>query len=455
MKIALLAPAGAMHRYNGNFGRSLHYAPLTLTTLAALIPPELNAEVVIYDETAGTISLDLKADIIGITAITGTSQRAYRYADYFRSKGITVVLGGVHPTLLPNEAAEHADSVVIGLADKTWPQLLRDFVRGSIKKFYYQDEEITLEGRPDPRRDLLNKDRYITLNSVEAVRGCTLPCTFCAYPAAFGRKLYKRPIREVIAEIERLPGKTVLFPDVNIMADRTYAKELFTAMIPLKKWWFGLVTSSIGKDDEMIRLLQKSGCKGLLIGLESFYQDSQQFIKKGVNKVSDYEELMKKMHDAGISINGTIAFGGDNEDKSVFERTVEMIIKLKIDLPRYSILTPFPGTALYKEMELQNRIIERDWAMYDVEHCVIKPAKMTKEELEEGIEWAWRATYTYPAIIKRIASLKTIWPIAAIANYGYRHYADKFKQFTREVMTDNSDIPLPEPESKKAILLAE
>lgn len=441
MKIVLLAPAGAMHRFDGSFQRALHYAPLTLTTLAALIPSELDAEVCIYDETVEKIPLDLQADIIAITAITGTSMRAYKYADYFRSKGIPVVLGGVHPTLMPKEAAIHADAVIVGLGDHSWPKLLLDYKAGTMQKFYHPDQDITLAGRPIPRRDLLKKERYVTMNSVEAVRGCSLPCTFCAYPAAFGRTVLKRPVKEVIAEIEMLPGRVVLFPDVNLIADREYAISLFTALMPLKRWWFGLVTSSIGIDDELIRLFCRSGCKGLLIGFESISQGAQKFINKGVNKVEEYDVLVKKLHDAGIAINGCFAFGGDDENKDVFKRTVDAVIRLKIDLPRYSVLTPFPGTQMYREMESEGRIFERNWAMYDVEHCVFRPKNMTPDELIEGLEWAWRETYAIGSIAKRLSYFKSFLPASVPANLGYRDYADKFSRFTREIMTDNSDIP--------------
>jgi len=236
----------------------------------------------------------------------------------------------------------------------------------------------------------------------------------------------------------------VLFPDVNLIADRAFAVELFTAMIPLKKMWFGLVTSAIGIDDQLIDLFKKSGCRGLLIGFESINQSSQQFIHKGINKVLEYGELMKKLHAAGILVQGCFAFGGDEEDTSVFERTVEMVIKTKIDLPRYSILTPFPKTEYYRQLESENRIIERDWAMYDVEHCVYIPKMMTKEELESGIEWAWRETYKFSSIFKRLSPFNNIPLIALAVNHGYRGYADKFGKFKREVMTDNSDIPVPE-----------
>jgi radical SAM superfamily enzyme YgiQ (UPF0313 family) len=441
VKIAFMAPAGAMHRHNGSFGRSLHYSPLTLTTLAAMVPPELEAQVELYDESAGRIPLDLDADLICMTSITGTSSRCYAYADYFRSKGKTVILGGVHPTLMPEEASQHADAVVTGFGEQTFPQLLFDYRNGVLKSRYAQGPSFSLQNRVIPRRDLLKKGRYISTSSVEAIRGCNLPCTFCAYPAAFGRNLYKRPVREIIDEIENLHSREVLFPDVNLIADRAFAVELFTAMIPLRKMWFGLATSAIGADDEMIGLFRKSGCRGLLIGFESVDQSSQKYIHKGVNRVGEYAELMEKLHDAGIMVQGCFAFGGDNEDASVFERTVAMVIQAKIDLPRYSILTPFPRTEYYRQLEAEDRIIERDWAMYDVEHCVFRPRKMTPQQLEEGIEWAWRETYSFSSIFKRLAPFGNSPFIAFLVNAGYRRYANKFNKFSRKVMTDNSDIP--------------
>lgn len=442
MKIALLAPAGAMHRYNGSFGKSLHYAPLTLTSLAALVPKELNADIKIYDESTDEIPLNLQANIICITCITGTASRCYRFAAYFRKRGITVVLGGVHPSMLPEESALHADVVMTGFSEQTFPQMLFDFKLGQLKKIYAQNCNFTIVGKPQPRRDLLKKDRYVTINSVEAIRGCSHPCTFCAYPAAFGKTVHKRPIKEVLEEIESFESNEVLFPGVNLLADKEYAIELFNEMAPLKKKWVGLATSSVGIDDEIIKVFEKSGCKGLLIGFESISQDSQNFIQKGVNKVLQYEELMKKLHDSGILVQGCFAFGGDDEDSSVFEKTVEMVVKAKIDLPRYSILTPFPKTELYDNLEKEGRIIERDWAMYDVEHCVFTPKKMTKEQLEEGIEWAWRETYSYKNIYKRLKPFTSSPWLSIPTNFGYRTYANKFKKFTREIMTDNSDIPL-------------
>ncbi len=442
LKIALLAPAGAMHRYSGSFGKALHYAPLTLTTLAALVPEDVDAEVVIYDETAGKIPLDLDADLVGITCITGTASRCYAYADYFRAKEKTVFMGGVHPTMMPEEAKQHADVVFTGFSEQTFPQFIYEYIAGTHQSRYTQNADYTIVGKPVPRRDLLNKRRYITTKTVEAIRGCSLPCTFCAYPAAFGRAVFKRPVREVVAEIEALHSKLILFPDVNLITDRRYAIELFTAIIPLKIIWLGLATSSVGIDDELIRIFRKSGCRGLLIGFESITQESQKYINKGVNKVDGYIDLMKRMHDNGILVQGCFAFGGDEEDKSVFERTVETVIKAKIDLPRYSILTPFPRTQFYNQLEKEGRIIERDWAMYDVEHCVFTPKLMTKEQLEEGTDFAWRATYSTSSICKRLTPFNHSPWLSLPLNMGYKGYADKWSKFTREVMCNNLDIPV-------------
>ena len=439
MKIAFLSPAGAMHRYNGSFGKGLHYAPLTMTTIAALVPQEFEADMRIYDETVEAIPLDLEADIVVITAITGTSSRAYRFADYFRSRDITVFLGGVQPTLDPSEAGKHCDAVFAGIADYTFPQALNDYKAGKLQPIYKQScEALTLAGRPTPRRDLLKPRAYITANTVEAVRGCPMPCTFCAYPAAFGQTPVCRPVNDVIAEIEQLKGKYVLFPDVNLLADMDYAKRLFTALISLKKRWFGLTTSSVGLDHDFYKILEKSGCKGLLIGFESVNQASQGYIKKSINKTDNYEELVERLHGSGILINGCFAFGGDDDGKDVFKRTVEEVQRLCIDLPRYSILTPFPNTELYRDLHKQGRIFEYEAAMYDVEHVVFRPKNMTADELYEGTEWAWRETYKTGSILARINKLS---PLSYVTNFAYQTYADKFAHFTKEVMCDNSDIP--------------
>ena len=470
MRIALLSPAGAMHRYNGLFAKGLHYAPMTLTLLAALVPADLNAELLLYDETAHPIPLDLNANIIGITCITGTSARAYRYADYFRKRGAVVVLGGPHPSLCPEEAKAHADAVVIGLGDHTWPQLLRDIQSGALQPFYHDDNngaacapasaapasaspaspapvtpKSPLANRPPLRRDLLKRNRYITLNTVEAVRGCHLNCSFCAYPKAFGRGVITRPVEDVIAEIRSLRGKEVIFPDVNLTANLDYLKQLLTAMIPLKKWWLGLTTSEVSLDEDLVRLMAKSGCKGLLIGFESVNAGSQTQMRKGINKPSHYKELMALLHRYGIMVMGCFAFGADQDQPDVFDRTVRLANEIQIDLPRYAIFTPFPGTDYHNQLLAEGRIIEHNWALYDVEHCVFKPAQMTKQQLEAGLLRAWRASYSIKSILRRWnwrnPRVFLFGWLYLLVNLGYRKYARKFEIFGANIMADNSDIP--------------
>ena len=445
MKIAFISPAGAMHRYNGLFHKGLHYAPITLALLASLVPDELHAEMVIYDETAEAIPLDTDADVIAITCITGTSSRCYRFADYFMSLGKIVLMGGVHPSLMPEEAALHANAVLVGLGEKTFPQALLDIRDHCLKPVYYGGGCTDISHRPLPRKDLLNKKKYITLNTVEAVRGCNQNCSFCAYPAAFGKRVITRPVQDVIDEIRTFKGKEVVFPDVNLIADLQYAKELFRAMIPLKKWWMGLTTTAIGHNDELLGLFQKSGCKGLLIGFESVNQETQKNIRKGVNHVSEYKSLMDKLHRKGIMVMGCFAFGADEDGPDVFRRTIDLCLKAKIDLPRFSIITPFPGTEFYRELESQGRIVEHDFAMYDVEHCVFKPKQMSKEELEEGIAWAWKQAYSIKNIFKRLdlSKIRTLKSLYFLVNIGYRKYARNFEIFGADVMSDNSDIPKP------------
>ena len=344
---------------------------------------------------------------------------------------------------MPDEAKEHADSIILGLGEDTFPRAIKDAAENTLQKVYYQESCTDIANRPLPRKDLLKKKKYITLNTVEAVRGCNHSCTFCAYPAAFGKKVFKRPVEDVVKEIKSFKGKEVIFPDVNLIADVNYAKELFTAIIPLKKWWFGLTTTAIGYNDELMDIFEKSGCKGLLIGFESVNQETQENIHKGVNRVNEYKELMDKLHNRGIMVMGCFAFGSDEDKKDVFKRTVDLCLEAKIDLPRFSIITPFPATEFYKALDVEGRIVEKDWSMYDVEHCVYKPKHMTKEELEEGIAWAWEQTYSWKNIIKRLdfSKKKTKKSIFMLLNIGYRKYAKGFKIFDNSVMSDNSDIP--------------
>jgi radical SAM superfamily enzyme YgiQ (UPF0313 family) len=425
MKIQLLSPAGEIHRNRtGIFKTTLRYAPLTLTTLAALVPAELNAEVTLQDEGVQPLNLDFEADLVGITAITGTALRAYQIADELRAKGHTVVIGGVHCTLLPEEAADHAHALVLGYAEKSWPELLCDFARGRLRSRYFTPTGRSLAGVPIARRDLLKQDKYATVNSIEATRGCPHRCDFCVVPTAWSNTYAHRPVEEVIAELTTFKKKHALFIDLSPVEDVAYAKSLYRAMIPLCIRWVGLSTTRIAEDRELLKLAAQSGCKGLLIGFESISQDTLNETHKGFHAAPQYGEVVKKLHDHGIGIQGCFVLGFDNDDQSVFERTVEFVDRVKIDLPRYAVATPFPNTGLYRRLSAQRRLLHRNWSLYDVEHVVFEPKQMSPERLQEGLEWCWRQSYSWKSMLTRAAGAPwSILPLWMSLNLGYRYYA--------------------------------
>lgn len=437
MRVALLSPRGPLYRHrSGIFGKSLRYAPLTLSTLAALVPPELDIELALFDEGIEEVPCDLQADLVGISAITGTANRSYELAGQLRNRGIKVVLGGVHPTLCPDEAQQHADCVVTGYAEDTWPQLLRDFKAGDLKPRYTQDSNLDLGGRPRPRRDLIGLDRYFTPYTVEATRGCIHHCRFCVVPSAWGRPRQK-PIREVIEDIEMMGAKSVIFLDLNLIADEDYAKSLFRELAPLKIRWAGLATTKIAWDDELLALARKSGCRGLLVGFETVSMESLAESAKKFNTHQSYDLVIRKLHDAGIAIMGTFVFGFDADNPDIFHRVTEFVVKHKIDLPRYSILTPFPGTPLYRRLASEQRILTNNWELYDGQHVVYQPAGMSAEQLRLGVETAWKNTYSWANIARRLVGSRRMLLKAMAANLGYRFYGynlDKFYTCGAEII---------------------
>jgi radical SAM superfamily enzyme YgiQ (UPF0313 family) len=430
LKIALISPKGPLYRHRGGiWKKSLRYMPLTLPTLASLIPPDLNANVQLIEEGIQNIPDTLDADLVGMTVITGTAKRAYQLADTFRAQGKTVVLGGPHVTLIPEDAQPHADAIVTGYAEETWPQLLRDHVAGTLKPRYTQSPTLQLKNLPFPRRDLLPKSRYLTTNVFEATRGCVHNCDFCVVPAAWGRKPLQKPPADVVADIRQHRANKALFVDLNLIADRDYAMELFTALLPLKIHWFGLSTTLLGDDDELLNLAAKSGCRGLLMGLESISPEALRQSRKGFNTPDGYKELVRKLHAHKIALQGCFVFGLDHDHPDIFQRTAEFAVDARIDLPRFAVVTPFPGTALYKRLDSENRILTTDWELYDGQHVVFQPKHMTIEQLQLGTQKAWKHAYSYRSIARRITANPSNLPLAITANLGYRFYAHHLQKF--------------------------
>ena len=405
IRIALLSPKGPLYRHRGGiFRKSLRYAPLTLPTLVSLIPPEIEHQVQIADEGIETIPEDLSADLVGLTVITGTAVRAYELADRFRARGASVVLGGPHVTLVPEDARPHADAIVVGYAEESWPELLRDFVRGTMRPRYDQRPDLSLAGLPAVRRDLVPKERYITTHVFEATRGCIHACDFCVVPAAWGRKPLQKPVEEVADEIRRTGARKAIFIDLNIIADREHAARLFEALLPLGIQWFGLATSLLASDRPLLELCARSGCRGLLIGLESIDAENLRDVHKAFNAPGRYKEIIVRFHEHGIAIQGAFVFGMDHDTPDVFLKTARFAVEAKIDLPRFAVLTPFPGTALYRRLEEEGRILTRNWELYDAQHVVFQPARMTVEQLQRGTQEAWRHAYAYGSIARRLWS---------------------------------------------------
>lgn len=431
MRIALILPRAGIYRYgDGAFSRSLRYAPLTLTTLAALVPPELGASVEIYDEGIERIKKEsIQADLVGITSITGAVVRGYAYADWLRSQGKTVIYGGAHATLMPEEAKRHADSVVVGPAYETWPQALRDWKAGRLQPLYKASPRIDFSRVPNAARSCLRKtEGFITINSVQAVFGCPNSCEFCVTPVIC-QGYQHRPIPDVLAEIRSLPGKYFVFVDPSPTEDPRYATELYNGIAPLHKQWTGLATTRLVDQRALMDAMERGGCKGLLIGFESLSQGSNNGISKGFNKVQDYHRLARELHARGIAIMGCFVHGLDGDDPDCFDRTLDFVEKADIDLPRFTICTPFPGTSFFARLKKEGRLLTEYWAMYDAQHVVFRPQGMSQEQLLSGHHRIWREAYRLPSIARRLARSRCFLRISPSANLSYRRYGRLLPRF--------------------------
>ncbi|MCP4130206.1 MAG: radical SAM protein [bacterium] len=454
-KVLIILPTGQAHKLDfGPLTMSYREAPLTATTLAALVPDDLNLDVKIIDESVSKLKFSADYDLVAISLMTGTSIRGYEIADKFRSLGVTVVLGGVHVILLPEEARQHADTIVIGFAEKTWPQLLNDFVNNQLKPEYVNKNhtDIEISNLPIARRDLQKKFGYTVPNTVFATRGCRQTCDFCTIPTAnFG--WHKRPIGDVIDELRSIKSRRIAFNDVHLTDDPEYAKELLTAMIPLKKIWGGLAATRVVRDDELLDLLEKSGCGYLLLGFESIDNNTLVGINKGFNKLEEYKEVVKRLHDKKILIQGCFIFGMDGEDKTTFQNSVDVINELKIDIPRYALYTPYPNTDAYLRLKSEGRLLHENWQYYDTQHTVIVPDKMTPEELDAGFMWAYKNTFKVKSSIHRTFGLGANSLVSFVGNLAYKTYVRKLyaekQRFPEGVDTKHSarDLNLIKPAS--------
>ncbi len=441
LKILLISPKGPLYRHRGGFfRRSLRYMPLTLPTLAALIPEELEVELTCVDEGIAEVDTGVDADLVGMTVITGSATRAYELAAAFRRRGATVVLGGPHVTLAPDDARPHADAIVVGYAEDEWPRLLRDFAAGRMRRRYTQAPDLGLGGRPLPDRGVLPRHRYLTSDVFEATRGCVHDCDFCVVPSAWGRRPLHKPVAEVVADLERQRARRAIFVDLNLIADKKYATRLFTALIPLRIQWYGLATTLLGDDRPLLDLAAESGCRGLLMGLESIRPANLRRSRKGWGDPARYRRLVHRLHRRRIALQGCFVFGLDDDDPDIFLDTARFAVEAEIDLPRFAVATPFPGTALFRRLESERRILTRDWQRYDGQHAVFQPARMSACELERGTEAAWKHAYSLANIARRLRAGAAPLRVALASNLAYRFYAHRLhRYYTCDWMIDRAD----------------
>ena len=400
-KVLLIFPREKGVKYSND---TLYPFPmLGLTILASLFPR--NYEVKIINEAIEEIDFDSEVDLVGITALTCVAKRCYDVADRFRERGVKVILGGVHPSLLPEEAKEHADSVFIGEAERRLEKVLRDFETGTLQPFYRNEGWYDLKGMPIPRRDLLGKKYSPVFKAIETTRGCPNHCDFCSVPTINGKRYRPRPLDEVDQELSSIiqkSGEYLFVADDNVAAREDYAIGLFDIFKHHGVKWMAFATVQIAKSENLLEKARESGCISLSMGFESLIQENLDDVSKRFVNTEELSDLIQIIHGHHIGIHGSFIFGFDGDDREVIKRTVEFVQKNNVELPTFSILTPFPGTPLLKRMEEEGRIIDHDWSHYDMSHVVFKPKKMTAQELQEGYLWAQKYTCAPRSILKRL-----------------------------------------------------
>ena len=379
--------------------RRFQLPPLSLKQVAAATPPSW--EVILVDEVHEDIPFDGRFDLVGITAMTHQALRAYEIADRFRSAGVPVVLGGIHPTVLPEEAGAHADAVVVGEAEPVWGKLLEDLLVGRLAPLYRapipEGDHLVI---PWGRRDVLAGKKYLTTQTLQASRGCPYDCPFCITTNYFGKSFRYRDPDDVLAELRSYDGKLTVFLDDNILGDPSRARPILEGMAGMNIRWGGQGNLRFAEDPEMVKLVARSGCIGIFVGIESVTGPHANHPKTG----SRYTpvELVKRVRDAGIVLEASMVFGFDGHDEGVFEQTVRFLEECAPSLPTFHILTPYPGTALFSQFDGEGRLLHKDWNRYDHGTVVYRPKLMTPERLYRGWQEARWEAYRLPAVLDRV-----------------------------------------------------
>ena len=436
MKLLLISPLTGKSLLGADF--YFRMPTLGLLRVAGATPPDWS--VTILDEKVEPIDFSRPVDLVGITGMTPAINRAYEIADAFRARGVPVVMGGIHVSMLPDEALAHADAVIIGEAEDLWPRLLSDFRQGVLQRSYRHEAFPSLSRLGSPRWPLYDGKGYLPFHCVETSRGCPHGCDFCSVTNYFGGCYRTRPPEEVEEEIRGLrpfAGRftlknVVFFVDDNIAGKRAHARELLTRLIPYQLKWVGQASTTIARDDELLDLCRKSGCMGLLIGFETLSKEKLLAVRKGFNSPEGYMDAIHKLHDYGIGVSGAFVFGLDGDDPGVFDRTYEFVQQAKLESPYFSILTPYPGTRLHGKLVGEGRIIDSDWSNYNTNNVVYQPQGMTAPQLFDGYYGLQMAVHTVPAIVQRFWGTTSKANFWLPMNYGFRRSIKKLTARARE-----------------------
>lgn len=413
MKVTLIEPA-MIKREGLSEKPSWLLQPLTLSTLAGLTPEDVEVEAV--DDRIEPIDYDSPRDLVGISVKTFTARRAYQIAAEFRSRGVPVILGGHHPTLLPAEAARHADAVLLGEAEGVWDRVLDDARHGRLQPVYRQAEPLPL-GAVRVDRSIFAKKKYLPVGMIETTRGCPFACNFCSVTTFFGQSFRHRPPAEVVAEIERQGKKFLFLVDDNIVGDRRAAKELFRALIPLKIRWISQASLTMTRDPELMRLMRESGCAGVLVGIESLERSNLDQIEKSWNTVGiGYPEALEIARDHGIAIVGSFILGMDEDTPDSLDRMLEFAIGQRLFAVLFNLLTPYPGTELYDTFRREGRLARPEWwndPAYTYGSLVFEPRRMSARDLSRKRLEMYRGFYGIPSLVRRLcesrANARDLW----------------------------------------------
>lgn len=432
MKILLISPERKRKKEEAFLFR---LSFLNLPYLAAVTPPDIEAKII--DEAFEEVNFDEKLDLVGLTAQTPVAPRAYQIAAEFKKRGVPVVMGGVHASMLPEEALQHVDAVLVGEAEEVWPDLIEDLKKGQLKRIYQGNGFVDSSKLPFPRRELLNKKFYFPLKLLETTRGCPHRCDFCGVSKFFGFRYRNRPISEIERELETLfkegpvmnpalkkilsffgkdlpyflKRRLLYIIDSDVAGDKRFCLELFSLLKEFDLRWWGHAPVSVAFDQKLLEGLSQSGCIALNIGFESFSTKNLQTMGKGFNQPSRYAEAVKRIHEQGIGIMGTFIVGLDDDDPGVFQRIIDFCINEKLDWALTFIMSPYPGTDSFKRLEKEGRIFCRDWEKYDSLNAVYQPLLMSPEELEKGMRRIWKDVFSLNSIYKRILKRPWIHPL--------------------------------------------